>query len=71
MLNKNHVIKIPNIMLCPWCGNTMIRKGPTYSGSSINSFTLWCKCGGIAHFAKVTNKHIDYFEIKYNFLEDL
>lgn len=64
------VVKIPDTMQCPWCGGTMERKGATYLGSGINSYTMWCKCGGIIHFAKDDDRSIKSFEITYKFEGD-
>ena len=65
MSDKPFVVRIPDTMPCPWCGKTMERKGATYIGSGINSYTLWCECGGIAHFAKDSDRPIHEIEILY------
>ena len=64
------IVGIPDTMQCPWCGGTMERKGPVYFGSGVNSYTMWCKCGGIIHFAKDSDRPIKSFEVTYKFKED-
>lgn len=61
------IVGIPDTIPCPWCGGTMERKGATHLGSGVNSYTMWCKCGGIIHFAKDYDRPIKAFEITYKY----
>lgn len=68
---KCGIVGIPNTMQCPWCGGTMERKGTTHLGSGVNSYTMWCKCGGIIHFAKDYDRPIRSFEVTYKYMNEV
>lgn len=64
-------MSIPNQQPCPWCGDTMERRGMTRLGADVNSYTMWCDaCGAIQHNAICFGSKINGIEYKYDFKDN-
>ena len=56
---------IPSEIQCFWCNGRMER-GTTFSSTSINHVSYFCKdCGAVSHFAVNNIRHIDSISVEY------
>ena len=59
---------IPDKCQCPWCNDTMERRGVTQLGFGLNTFSLWCNnCGAVVIHIRHSKKRIERIEtdVKY------